>query len=228
MEDDHASIVLTAITLNKEGLNDRRQITGKDVDVQTDLISITPDDEKTNFRRQLTYKDVGVQVELIAIMLDNQETHLTMNKEETLDVGQVVTMMENLGEALNDPMTKNRRVVEAITEESTLTTTNIINNITTDLGPIVGYAKEPLLPLFKACAPLTNILHNLSFYIQIALNETPEQPPHGLTIDESAAIRLYTIEWDTPHRSLYSALNHTLKFNDREQFQPYFKYIKLF
>jgi hypothetical protein len=228
MEDDHASIVLTAITLNKEGLNDRRQITGKDVDVQTDLISITPDDEKTNFRRQLTYKDVGVQVELIAIMLDNQETHLTMNKEETLDVGQVVTMMENLGEALNDPMTKNRRVVEAITEESTLTTTNIINNITTDLGPIVGYAKEPLLPLFKACAPLTNILHNLSFYIQIALNETPEQPPHGLTIDESAAIRLYTIEWDTPHRSLYSAPNHTLKFNDREQFQPYFKYIKLF
>jgi hypothetical protein len=92
----------------------------------------------------------------------------------------------------------------------------------------VGYAEEPLLPLFKACAPLTDIIHNLSFYIQMALNETPEVPPDGLTIDESAAIRLYTIEWDGPHRSLYSMLNHTLKKDDREHLRPYFKYLKLF
>jgi hypothetical protein len=92
----------------------------------------------------------------------------------------------------------------------------------------VGYAEEPLLPLFEACAPLTNILHNLSFYVQMALNETLEQPPDGLTVDESAAIRLYTIEWDSPHRSLYSMLNHTLKYDDRENLRPYFKYLKLF
>ncbi len=90
------------------------------------------------------------------------------------------------------------------------------------------YAKEPLLPLYKACAPLNEIIYNLSFYVQLALEETSEQPPDGLTIDESAAIRLYTIEWKGPHRSLYSMLNHTLKKADREDLRPYFKYLKLF
>ena len=42
--------------------------------------------------------------------------------------------------------------------------------------PIVGYAQEPLLSLREACVPLNGILHNLSFYVQIALDETPEQP----------------------------------------------------
>jgi hypothetical protein len=56
----------------------------------------------------------------------------------------------------------------------------------------------------------------------------PEQPSDGLTIDESAAIRLYTIEWEGPHRSLYSMLNRTLKYDDHEHLRPYFKYLKLF
>ena len=59
------------------------------------------------------------------------------------------------------------------------------------------------------------------------LRETPEEPFDGLTIDESAAIRLYTIEWDEPHRSLYFMLNHTLKNDNREHLRPYFKYMKL-
>ncbi|CAF3687535.1 unnamed protein product [Rotaria sp. Silwood1] len=62
----------------------------------------------------------------------------------------------------------------------------------------------------------------------MALNETPEQPSDGLTVDESAAIRLYTIEWDEPDLSLYAMLNRTLKNNNREHLQPYFKYLKLF
>jgi hypothetical protein len=95
------------------------------------------------------------------------------------------------------------------------------------ISPILGYAEEPLLPLADACAPLTDLLHNLSFYVQLALSETPEEPPDRLTIDESAAIRLYTIEWDKPHRSLYSMLNYHLKNTDREKLVPYFPYIKL-
>jgi hypothetical protein len=62
----------------------------------------------------------------------------------------------------------------------------------------------------------------------MALHETPEHPLDGLTIDESAAIRLYTIEWESPHRSLYSMLNHTLKKDTREHLRPYHKYLKLF
>jgi hypothetical protein len=97
-----------------------------------------------------------------------------------------------------------------------------------DLGPIVGYAAVPLLPLAKACAPLVGIIYNLLFYVQLVINETPEEPPDGLTVDESASIRLYTMEWKKPHRSLYSMLNHTLKTADRQNLRPYFKYLRLF
>jgi len=107
-------------------------------------------------------------------------------------------------------------------------TTDANINYETDLDPIVGYAQEPLLPLTKACAPLNNIIYNLWFYVQLAIDGTPEQPSDGLTIDESAAIRLYTIEWPRPHRSLYSMLNQTLQTTNRENLRPYFKYLKLF
>ena len=93
---------------------------------------------------------------------------------------------------------------------------------------IIGFAQEELLPLAEACAPLGNILHNLPFYVDMALRETSSEPPEGLTIDESAAIRLYTIEWEKPHRSLYSQLNHTLKWCPRSELLPFYKYLKLF
>ena len=136
-------------------------------------------------------------------------------------------MMKNSRHSSNTS-TRNPRIVEDVSTKTNATTTNITNHIGTNPPPIVGYADEPILPLFKACAPLIDIIHNLSFYVQMALSETPEQPPDGLTIDESAAIRLYTIEWKKPHRSLYSMLNHTLMKDDRELLRLYFKYLKLF
>ena len=94
--------------------------------------------------------------------------------------------------------------------------------------PILEYAKEPLLPLVKACAPLVDIVHNLSTYVHLALNETSHEPSDGLTFDESAAIRLYTIEWNEQNASLYFMLNNALKMSDRQALRPYFKYLKLF
>ncbi len=128
---------------------------------------------------------------------------------------------------------KKRRLIlrdDGIQNEQTVNPTIMdrMDDFNMDLSPIVGYAEEPLLPLVKACAPLANILHDLWIYVEMALNETPEEPPDGLTIDESAAIRLYTIEWERPHRSLYSMLNYTLKMANREDLRPYFKYLKLF
>lgn len=104
---------------------------------------------------------------------------------------------------------------------------DINNDIKTNTEPIVGFAVEPLLPLVKACAPLNDIIHNMAFYVQVALHETPETPTDQLTIDESAAIRLYTIEWEEPYRSLYSMLNFTLKAGTRQELRPYYKYLKL-
>lgn len=133
----------------------------------------------------------------------------------------------SLERAYDDPMTKNCRVIVVTNMEQSLTSINVINDIKTDLGAIVEYAEEPLLPLTKACAPLAYIIYNLWFYVQVAINATPEVPSDGLTIDESASIRLYTIEWEKPHRSLYLMLNYTLKTADRKNLRPYFKYLKL-
>jgi hypothetical protein len=138
------------------------------------------------------------------------------------------TVMKSVNAINVGSMSKNQRVVDAVSMKQNQLHTTTINDIDTDLGPIVGYAAEPLLPLAKACAPLIDIIHDLSVYVQMALDETPDVPPDGLTVDESAAIRLYTIEWKRPHRSLYSMLNHTLKKDNREHLRPYFKYMKLF
>ena len=128
----------------------------------------------------------------------------------------------------DSPTITNCRIVDVIPNKHQIRAISIFTDSRTDLGAIVGYADEPLLPLFKACAPLVSIIDNISFYVQAALNETPEQPPDGLTIDESAAIRLYTIQWEKSYQSLYTRLNHTLKNCDRDQLRPYFKYLKLF
>jgi len=156
------------------------------------------------------------------------ELHLNLNEEERADQTEVAVSGERSDTIIDDSTTADCGTVESANMEQNLTTAENINDIKLELGPVVGYAEEPLLPLVKACAPLSNILHDLSTYVQLALEETPEEPPDGLTIDESAAIRLYTIEWAPPHRSLYSMLNYTLKTAEREHLRPYFKYLKLF
>ncbi|CAF1540222.1 unnamed protein product [Adineta ricciae] len=95
------------------------------------------------------------------------------------------------------------------------------------VNSILGYVTEPLLPLLEACRPLIDIIHDLSSYIEMALNKTPQVPPDGLTTNESAAIRLYTIQWSSPHQSLHVMLNSALESGDRKNVQPFFKYLKL-
>ena len=205
--------------------DDKRKVPRRASDVQLEFKAITSDEEETSDRRTPANKNVDIDSDSLH-KFDKQL--LNSNREVTLDHRQVMVVMEDSRDAQDNSMTKNRRVVEGRNEESMLTTTHITSNVRSDLSPILEYAEEPLLPLVKACAPLTGIIHNLSFYVQLALNETPEKPPDGVTIDESAAIRLYTIEWEEGYQSLYSMLNYTLKDKDRNRLRPYFKYLKLF
>ncbi|UJR24389.1 hypothetical protein I4U23_005766 [Adineta vaga] len=96
----------------------------------------------------------------------------------------------------------NSRLVETTSESLPSPKSHIIHQIETNLNHLQGYSQQPLLPLSKACEPLNDIFQNLSFYVQQALNETSEQPKDGLTIDESASIRLYTLEWQSAHQKL--------------------------
>jgi hypothetical protein len=197
----------------------------KHVDTQPELTLITLDDQQPS-DQQHTMNEVIDMDNNPSGMVD--EPHTTVNEEEILVQNQVAIVPENSNKAPQKSRIKNLLGRSASAKRSKLKAIDYSNQITTDRHPIVGYAEEPLLPLARACAPLNDVLHNLPLYVQKALDETPETPPDGLTIDESAAIRLYTIEWEEPHRSLYSSLNYTLKNADAEQLRPYFKYMKLF
>lgn len=211
------SIELSIIKFNDEQWNELQPVMSNDTDVNTEQIETISDDEMAN--------------ENVAISRDSShifDTLLNSNRRQTSQRRRVTLPVDDAGNLPVNSMSRNRRVVELSIEEFNVSTAKTIGDINAELGPVVGYAEEPLLPLYKACAPLTGLLHNLYFYIQIARNETPEVPADGLTIDESAAIRLYTIEWDEPHRSLYWMLNRTLQNDDRTHLRPYFKFIKLF
>ena len=197
----------------------------EDIGVLTQGSAVMYDSEETNNEHHIINNDVEVKNDS---MHEFEGLHFNSAEEEPLDLTQMAVIMEDTGNTSGEPITTNRRLVDNLAEESNLASVNVISDIEATLTPIVEYADEPLLPLLEACAPLTGMITNLLFYVQLALSETPEQPSDGLTIDESAAIRLYTIEWNENQRSLYSMLNYTLKDDDRDKLRPYYKYMKLF
>lgn len=95
------------------------------------------------------------------------------------------------------------------------------------LAPIEGYDKEPLVSLEEALQPLRYLLHNLDNMMRTAKWNSC-QPQDDLTIDESASIHLYTMQWQKPHLSLYTLLNRTLRCEQRSDLIPWFRYLKLF
>ena len=95
------------------------------------------------------------------------------------------------------------------------------------LKPISQYANEQLVSLEEACEPLKEIIdEELEQNILIAKMNS-ETAKGGLTSDESAAIHLYTMEWEVTETSLYAVLNRTLHEADRRKLIPWHKYLKL-
>jgi hypothetical protein len=194
------------------------------------------DDNEQNTEKAITVNDAdGSKKKLrqgkVEIKNDlpqkSDESYLNLDRDEIDSPREDIIVTQDVDKIMHDSDSKTSQAVEAMAIEHNPINMDTINDIATGAGPVIGYANEPLLPLVKACAPLINIVHDISNYVQFSLNETPEQPPDGLTIDESAAIRLYTMEWEGSHRSLYSMLNHTLKKGTREELHPYYKYLKL-
>ncbi|CAF2095399.1 unnamed protein product, partial [Rotaria magnacalcarata] len=94
------------------------------------------------------------------------------------------------------------------------------------LQPLKGYTGEPLPTLREAVAPVTNLLADLELAVSEAMNIS-EHPPEGITQNESAAIRLYTRDWNSDESSLYAILNETLRLENREKLKPWHSYVKL-
>ncbi|CAF4283433.1 unnamed protein product [Rotaria sp. Silwood2] len=91
---------------------------------------------------------------------------------------------------------------------------------------IDGYLDEPVLPLEDALEPFDGKINRLSYYIQEAKMRCHYPSEHNLTLDESAAIYIYTMKSDD--RCLQNYLQAALNSNDQNTLQAWFKYLKLF
>lgn len=93
----------------------------------------------------------------------------------------------------------------------------------------VDYQNIPLLSLDLAVKGLEthSIVSNISHNTLMA-KELCQNPNDGLTIDESAAIHLYTMEWKPMSHSLHSQLNTALRSNDPKKLIHFLPYHKLF
>ena len=95
------------------------------------------------------------------------------------------------------------------------------------LPPIQGYENKPLVSLEEAVEPLVAHVPDVQQYASVAKGKCETPPADGLSIDESASIRLYTMEWKPREQSLYFILNKILRSENRDLLKDWFLYLKL-
>lgn len=95
------------------------------------------------------------------------------------------------------------------------------------LLPIKGYETMPLVSLEESVMPLIVIIPNIHTYVYMAKENSSTSSAEGLTLDESASICLYSMEWE-PHDQCFShVLNQSLRSKDRQKLNPWCLYLKL-
>ena len=85
--------------------------------------------------------------------------------------------------------------------------------------------KMPLVSLEEAAKPLEHLISDLYRIVSEAKSQS-ENPKGGLTIDESASIRLFCMEWNHGE-SLYLILQKTLRSEDLNALKPWLLYLRL-
>ena len=95
------------------------------------------------------------------------------------------------------------------------------------LLPIKGYEIMPLVSLEESVMPLIPILPDIQTYVFMAKDNNSTPPVENLTLDESASICLYSIEWEPHDQCLSRVLNQTLRSKDRQKLNSWCLYLKL-
>jgi hypothetical protein len=95
------------------------------------------------------------------------------------------------------------------------------------LAPIRGYEKQPFVSLEQAIQPLLTLVPNAEEMVW-TIKQDCQNPHDQLSSDESASIRLYTLEWYPRQSSFYFISNETLRSQNRNELLPWFLYLRLF
>ena len=93
------------------------------------------------------------------------------------------------------------------------------------LLPIKGYEKQPLVSLEEAIEPLVLCVPGVKQMAHLAKRACKKPPADGLTVDESASIMLYSMDWQPQKECLYHVLNATLRAKNRGKLVPWFSYL---
>jgi len=95
------------------------------------------------------------------------------------------------------------------------------------MTPIQGYEKQPLVSLEQAIEPIIPYVPDVKRMAYIAKVKCGKTPANNLSIDESASILLYSMEWEPQEECLYHVLNKTLRTENRKKLRPWFLYLRL-
>jgi len=95
------------------------------------------------------------------------------------------------------------------------------------LMPIQGYEKKPLVTLEEAIEPITQYVPDVERMAHVAKMNCSDPPADNLSLDESASIMLYSMEWEPQEECLYHVLNGTLRSENRKILTPWFLFLKL-
>ena len=96
------------------------------------------------------------------------------------------------------------------------------------LPPLRGFETMPLVTLEEAIQPLVPHVPEIEHMVH-TVKENNNKPADGLTVDESASIALYSLEWTPSQNSFYHILNRILRSPTRQDnLPPWFLYLRLF
>ena len=95
------------------------------------------------------------------------------------------------------------------------------------LPPLEGFEDVELVTLEDATKPLIDQIPEIEHMVD-NVRRSQGKPKHGLTVDESASIMLYSYQWKTADTSFYNILNSMLRSAKRQQLlPPWFLYLRL-
>jgi len=93
--------------------------------------------------------------------------------------------------------------------------------------PVEKFETLAVVSIEDAVKPLISLVPEVLEMVA-EVKEKCAQPKEGLTTNESAAIMLYSMEWQPREKSFYIILNNTLRTEDQEKLKPWDLYLKLF
>ncbi len=93
---------------------------------------------------------------------------------------------------------------------------------------INDYEQIPLVTLEDAIEPLVQFVSQVREMIKLVKDKClQQQAKDNLSLDESASIMLYTMEWIPKEDSFYFIFNRKLSSNDDDDLKPWYSYLKL-